>query len=200
MEILIMKKLTALTLSAAMVPALALGTVAFASQSTEGTQADEQGIDDQGMERAGEQDDELRSGEQDSEEWGSEEQGGDEWGSEEQAGEEGDQEQLSGQQGSGEQFMSRKPAGALYGDDVIGKSVKLRSSGDDIGEIEDLVIGEDGRVLGAVVTTGGFLGLGGQEIGVGWDHMQHSMEEDDSVFYVDMDEESLQNAPELERD
>jgi len=147
-----MKKLTALTLSAAIVPVLALGTVAFADEVSEGEQVDEHGM---------EQADEPRAG---------------------------------------EQFLSHTPAGAMYSDDVIGKTVKQRQSGEDIGEIADLVIGEDGRILGAVITTGGFLGLGGQDVGVGWDHMEHAMEDDDSVFYVDMDEETLQNAPEHARD
>lgn len=144
-----MKKIVALTLAAAIVPVLALGTTAFAQD---------------------------------------------------QSGEQGTDEQHADEQRTGEQFMSRKPAGALYADDVIGKTVKLRQSGDEIGEIGDLVIGNDGRIIAAVVTTGSFLGLGGQEVSVGWDHMEHSMEDDDSVFYVNMDEEALQNAPEHERD
>ena len=144
-----MKKLTALTLSAAIVPALALGTAAFA-QDRDDMHGDEQ--------RAGDE------------------------------------------QRTGEQFMSHKPIGALYGDDVIGKTVKHRASGDDVGEIQDLVIGEDGRIIGVVVTTGGFLGLGGKDVGLGWDHLEHTMGDDELVFYTDMHEETLQNAPEYERD
>ena len=215
-----MKKLTAFTLSAAMVPALALGTVAFAVQASVDGQDDdlragEQYDDEQ---RAGdEQGDDLRAGEQyDDEQRASEDRddelragderdddelrAGDERDDELRAGDERDDEQLAGQQDSGQQFMDRKPPGALFADDVIGKTVKTRGSGDDIGTIDDLVIGDDGRILGAVVTTGGFLGLGGQEVSVGWDNIQHSMEDDDSVFYVDMDEETLKSAPELERD
>ena len=236
-----MKKLTAFTLSAAMVPALALGTVAFAVQASvdgqdddlrageqyddEQRAGDEQGDDlrageqyddeqrasedrDDELRAGDERDDELRAGdERDDDELRAgderdddELRAGDERDDELRAGDERDDEQLAGQQDSGQQFMDRKPPGALFADDVIGKTVKTRGSGDDIGTIDDLVIGDDGRILGAVVTTGGFLGLGGQEVSVGWDNIQHSMEDDDSVFYVDMDEETLKSAPELERD
>ncbi|WFM70673.1 PRC-barrel domain-containing protein [Halomonas sp. CKK8] len=100
----------------------------------------------------------------------------------------------------GEQQMSGKPAGAFYADDVIGKTVKHRGTDEDVGEIQDLVIGNDGRIVGVVVETSGFLGLGGQHVGLGWDHIEHTMEEDESVFYTDIDEETLRNSPEYERD
>ncbi len=143
-----MKKLTALTLSAAIVPALVLGTAAFAE--------DRDDMHDDDMQAEAEH--------------------------------------------AGEQYMSGKPAGAFYADDVIGKTVKHRASDEDVGEIEDLVIGEDGSILGVVISTGGFLGLGGQDVGLGWDQLQHTMEDDEYVFYVYMDEETLRNAPEYERD
>ena len=143
-----MKKLTALILSAAMVPAFALGTAAFAE--------DGDGMHDD-MER-------------------------------------------TSQEHGGEQHMSAKPAGALYADDIIGTTLKHRGSDEEVGKIRDLIVGEDGRILGVVVTTGGFMGLGGEDVGLGWDHVQHTMEDDESVFYTDMDEETLRNAPKYERD
>lgn len=142
-----MKKLTALTLSAAIVPALALSTALFAEDRDE-------------MEEMGAQ----------------------------------------SEHDAGDQYMSSKPEGAFYADDIIGKTIKHRASDEDVGDIEDLVIGDDGQILGVVVTTGGFLGLGGQDVGLGWDQLEHTMEDDESVFYVDMDEETLRNAPEYERD
>ncbi len=140
----LMKTLTALTLSAAIAPGLALSTAAFA--------------DDRSQKRA------------------------------------------DAEERAGEHFMTRKPAGAHYAGDVIGATVKHRQSGDKIGEIQDLVIGGDGRVLGAVVKTGGFLGLGGQEVSLGWKHMKHTMDDDDHVFYVNVKKETLKKAQEHKRD
>ncbi|WP_181422019.1 PRC-barrel domain-containing protein [Halomonas sp. LBP4] len=145
-----MKKLTALILSAAIVPALALSTAAMAEDHVEMQPDTKQHVDEQR---------------------------------------------------TGEQQMSGKPAGAFYADDVIGNTVKHRSSDEDVGKIQDLIIGEDGRIVGVVVKTGGFLGLGGQDIGLGWDHIEHTMEDDESVFYTDnIDEETLRSSPKYERD
>ncbi|APX93912.1 hypothetical protein BWR19_13735 [Halomonas sp. 1513] len=158
-----MKKLTMLFLSAAIVPAFALSTVAIAQDS------------DETRENAEQRDDQQRGDEQ-----------------------RADQRNDDGHQ-AGEQFMTRKPAGAIYADDMIGKDVKNRGSGDEIGEVQDLVIGEDGRIVGVVVTTGTILGLGGQEVSLNWDQLDHTIENDESVFYVDIDEDTLKNAPEHER-
>lgn len=144
-----MKRLTALILSAAIVPAFALSTAAVAEDSDEMQESTEQ--------------------------------------------------HSAEQQADGEQFMTRKPAGAVYADDVIGKNVKTRGSGDEVGEVNDLIIGDDGQIIGVVVTTGTILGLGGQEVSLTWDQLEHTIEDDDSVFYVDIDEDTLKNAPEHER-
>ena len=104
------------------------------------------------------------------------------------------------QQMSGQQQMTSKPAGAFYADDIIGKNIKQRNSDEEIGEIQDLIIGEDGQVVGVVVTTGAFLGLGGQEVGLAWDQVEHTVEDDESVFYTNVDEDTLRESPKYERD
>lgn len=96
--------------------------------------------------------------------------------------------------------MVGRPAGAFYTDDIIGKSVRHRRSDEEIGQIEDMVIGEDGRIIGIVVKTGSFLGLGGQDVGLSWEHIEHTTEDDESVFYTDVDEETLRDSPEYEWD
>ncbi|GHE20816.1 PRC-barrel domain-containing protein [Halomonas urumqiensis] len=159
-----MKKLTALILSAAFVPALALSTAVVAENH-----------DDMQTET------EHSPGEQN----GEKQRNGD-WNSDKQHANEA---QLSG-----------VPSGAFYATDVIGNNVIHRGSDEDVGEINDLIIGEDGRIVGVVVTTSGFLGLGGQDAGLSWDQIEHTMEDDESVFYTDMDEEMLKNSPKFERD
>jgi hypothetical protein len=118
-----------------------------------------------------------------------------------------DDVQPYGEQHTGDQHIEEHhagmvgmPAGAFYADNVIGRTIKHRTSDEDVGEIEDLVIGADGRLIGVVVKTGGFLGLGGQDVGLGWDHLEHTLEDDESVFYTDIDEETLRNSPVYERD
>lgn len=109
-------------------------------------------------------------------------------------------QQHADKQRTGEQLMSNKPAGAFYANDVIGEAIKHRSSDEMIGEVQDMIIGEDGRIVGVVVKTSGFLGLGGQETGLGWDQIEHTMEDDESVLYTDIEEETLRESPEYKRD
>ncbi|WP_168014141.1 PRC-barrel domain-containing protein [Halomonas salinarum] len=165
-----MKKLTTLILSAAFVPAFALSTAAIA-ENHDSTKVDS----------------ELHPEEKRAETKNTEEQ-------------RAEKQRTGEQQRAGDPQMSGKPAGAFYADDVIGKTVKHRGTDEDVGEIQDLVIGNDGRIVGVVVETSGFLGLGGQHVGLGWDHIEHTMEEDESVFYTDIDEETLRNSPEYARD
>jgi hypothetical protein len=139
-----MKILNAMALSVVLLPALSLGSVAFAAEGSDAAQAEAQPAQ--------------------------------------------------------EQYMSSKPAGAFHAGELIGSTVKHRGSDENIGEIQDLIVDEDGQVLGVVLTTGGFLGLGGQSIGLGWDQLEQTMEGEESVLYVDMDEETLRSAPEYKRD
>ena len=159
-----MKKLNALALSAVLLPALSLGSMAFAADDDDRMHGDEQ--------RGGEmQSDDAQAG-----------------------GMQGDDQR------AGERYLSGKPAGGFHADDLIGSTVKHRGSDEDIGEVQDLIIGDDGRIVGVVVQTGGFLGLGGQNVGLGWDQLEHTQEDDETVFYVDMEEDALREAPEYEQD
>lgn len=149
-----MKNLNAVALSAVLVPALSLGSIALAADSQDRMQDREQ----HSSEMHGEQ------------------------------------------QQSGERYLSSRPSGGLHAAEIIGSNVTHRSSGEDIGEIQDLVIDSDGKIVGVVVTTGGFLGLGGRDVGLGWDHIEHSQEDQASVFHVDMEEEALRAAPEYKKE
>ncbi|WLD56815.1 PRC-barrel domain-containing protein [Salinispirillum sp. LH 10-3-1] len=101
--------------------------------------------------------------------------------------------------GSENGFFSNSPVGALYADDIIGKTIKHRASDEDVGSIDDLVIGDDGSIIGVLVTTGGFLGMGGQEVNLSWDELHHTMEDGEYEFYTDITEDALRNAPKYGR-
>jgi hypothetical protein len=199
-----MKKLTALILSAAIVPLLAMGTSAIADehddmQADTGQHADEQGVEKEvAEEEAAEKE---AADEQAADEQGAGKEAADKQGAEKEAADEqGAEKQDAGKQGGDEQPMSAKPAGAFHADDVIGKTLKRRQSDEDVGEIQDLIIGEDNRIVGVVVKTSGFLGRGGQHTGLGWDRVEHTIDDDEHVFYTDIDEETLKNLPEYKRD
>ena len=177
-----MKNLTSLALAAALTPALALGisTVALADRDSDDTQRQAQG-----GEGAGDQshDEEVLGGQSQRADRDSDDT----------------QRRAQGREGVGEQHLSIKPQGAVYADEIIGQSVTSRSTGNDFGEVSDLVIGQDGRIVGVIVSTGGFLGMGQRDVALPWDQIHHTMEDDELVFSIDMDEDQLRNLPEYER-
>ena len=74
---------------------------------------------------------------------------------------------------------------------------------DKIGEINDLVIdGESGRVRFAVVSVGGFLGMGETNVMVPWNAFQRRPDREDAdVHYtLDVSREQLEKAPRFDRD
>src|SRR6185436_1966595 len=79
-------------------------------------------------------------------------------------------------------------------------SYKVRNTaGEDLGKIEELVIEEGtGRVLYAVLSVGGFLHIGNRLIAVPWSRLQ--LQGDQKTFLLNIDKETLQNAPHFDRD
>jgi hypothetical protein len=67
---------------------------------------------------------------------------------------------------AGETFVTVPPTGAWRVADLEGKDV-YGIDGEDIGEINDVIVGEDGRVLAVIVGVGGFLGIGEKDVAVG---------------------------------
>ena len=79
-----------------------------------------------------------------------------------------------------------------------GSSVKDRA-GSELGTIKDLMIDLiDGRVSYAVLSFGGFLGLGDKLFAVPWSALQYNFAEDH--FVLDIDKERLEHAPGFDKD
>lgn len=73
---------------------------------------------------------------------------------------------------------------------LIGREV-YGMRGEEVGEIENLLIGPDGRVRAAIIEFGGFLGIGENEVAVPWDRMNVA---GDRVI-VNMTEEQIKAEP-----
>jgi sporulation protein YlmC with PRC-barrel domain len=74
---------------------------------------------------------------------------------------------------------------------IIGTDVRTRS-GDKIGDIKDVIVDDAGNVKLAIVSTGGFLGLGDTMHAVPWEALSLGTR-DDRV--VDIDKSHLKDAP-----
>ncbi len=69
-----------------------------------------------------------------------------------------------------------------------------------IGEVSDLVMGEDGQVSEAVIDVGGFLGMGENPVAVSFDEMQIIRDEagEDVRVYIEASQEKLEQRPTYE--
>ncbi len=85
------------------------------------------------------------------------------------------------------------PAFNLTVDEMDGMSI-YDSTGERVGEVDDILIGEDGTSMAASLDIGGFLGIGEKDVVVPLDSL--TMGEDGLV--TTMDREGLESLPEYE--
>jgi len=84
-------------------------------------------------------------------------------------------------------------AGTLTGDRV------RNSAGEDLGKIEEIMIDvQTGRVAYAVLSFGGFLGIGDKLFAVPWQAL--TLNEADHEFILNVDKATLENAPGFDKD
>lgn len=84
-------------------------------------------------------------------------------------------------------------AGSLAGDKV------RNSAGEDLGKIEEIMIDvPTGRVAYAVLSFGGFLGMGNKLFAVPWETM--TLDEKEKEFVLNVDKSTLENAPGFDKD
>jgi sporulation protein YlmC with PRC-barrel domain len=83
-------------------------------------------------------------------------------------------------------------------EDVVGKKV-VNLGGEDVGEIQEVVIDSAaGRVTYAVMSFGGFLGIGDKLFAVPWVSLKYDRSDD--VFVMNADRDLLKNAPGFDKD
>ena len=79
-------------------------------------------------------------------------------------------------------------------------TAEMRTEWDDVGEIGDLLITQEGEIKAALLDIGGFLGIGERTVAVDMNELRFLTDQDDptSVFIaVTGTQESLENAPEF---
>lgn len=102
----------------------------------------------------------------------------------------GGDEHRSNADGPGPQVMG---ASTLTGNDVV------NSQGEDLGDIEEIMLDvESGRIAYGVLACGGFLGMGKKLVAIPWDALK--LDADNKCFILDVDEETLKNAPDFDKD
>jgi sporulation protein YlmC with PRC-barrel domain len=92
-----------------------------------------------------------------------------------------------------------KPDRRVLSASSLAKDDVKNGAGEKLGDIKDIMIDtETGRVAYAVLSFGGFLGLGDKLFAVPWNAMRLNAE--DHSFVLDVDKETLKNAPGFDKD
>lgn len=73
----------------------------------------------------------------------------------------------------------------------------VNAQGEELGELQDLIIDlSNGQVLYGIVNVGGFLGIGENSVAIPWQQVQ--LDEAEERLVVDVETETLENAPTLD--
>src|SRR5690606_32897767 len=85
--------------------------------------------------------------------------------------------------------------GQMTADELIGMNV-VNQDGEDVGDISDVVISKDDQAVLAIISVGGFLGVGEKEVAVPFDQLQQG--EDEAILLSSATEEELKQKPAYE--
>jgi sporulation protein YlmC with PRC-barrel domain len=77
--------------------------------------------------------------------------------------------------------------------ELMDKKVK-NQQGEDLGQIEDLVVAEDGRISYIILSQGGVMGIGDKLVPVPFKNAQFDQQQDE-VILSNVDKQKLENAP-----
>ncbi|HWI13789.1 MAG TPA: PRC-barrel domain-containing protein [Burkholderiales bacterium] len=95
-----------------------------------------------------------------------------------------------GNEGPGPRLMT---ASTLEGDDIVNRQ------GDKLGELEEVMLDvTTGRIAYAVMSAGGFLGMGDKLFAIPWSAL--TMDPENHCFILDADKERLERAPGFDKD
>jgi len=94
---------------------------------------------------------------------------------------------------TGKKYRRVLSASTLTGDRVV------NAAGEDLGKIDEMMIDTlTGRVAYAVLSFGGFLGMGDKLFAIPWDRL--SLDEDNKRFILNVDRAKLERAPGFDKD
>jgi len=109
---------------------------------------------------------------------------------------------ITGSLAFGTQALAQEsgPQGLYSADEIIGADVyHANDTDEDIGDVEDILLDDQGQVSALVINAGGLWGMGGDEVVVNIEHFSMETERDgDDVSHrilVDATEEELENFP-----
>jgi hypothetical protein len=97
-----------------------------------------------------------------------------------------------------------KNSAATFSGDVSAKELLaenvVNAANESIGDINDVLIGPDGKVVAVIVGVGGFLGMGEKDVALPYDQLTFSKDGNNTLIVgTSATKESLETAPEYSR-
>jgi hypothetical protein len=89
--------------------------------------------------------------------------------------------------------------GSINLDQIIGSDVRSMQD-EDLGDVEDIVLGADGGIEYVLVSHGGFLGMGGELVPVRWQDLRITPDPYRDTLVLPVQEAALENAPSVDGD
>jgi len=95
-------------------------------------------------------------------------------------------------------FLSKQESTDMLASNLIGQSV-VNSQDESIGDINDLVTDESGKVIAVLVGTGGFLSLGEKDVALDYQDLRFVRDENENIKVIaNVTQETLASAPDYE--
>lgn len=93
------------------------------------------------------------------------------------------------------EFLTRQAAGEVRAEQLIGTKV-INTKSEDVGSIDDLVVSKNDGIVAAVISVGGFLGVGDKLVAVNANSVSfHEAKDNTLVAMIDKSKADLEAAP-----
>ncbi len=94
------------------------------------------------------------------------------------------------------EFIAQQKTGEYLASTLMGASVQ-NASGGTLGNVNDLIVNQDGNVTVAIIGVGGFLGIGEKNVGVAYDRMDTQVVNNELVAVLNTTKAELEAAPDF---
>jgi sporulation protein YlmC with PRC-barrel domain len=95
-------------------------------------------------------------------------------------------------------FLTKQESSDWLVGNLIGKSV-VNADNESIGDVNDLVTDQNGKIIAIVVGAGGFLGIGEKDVAIRFEDVKLARDENNDVKIIaDLDKETLASAPDYQ--
>lgn len=98
------------------------------------------------------------------------------------------------QSGTTTDFIAKQTAEERLATELMGVTVE-DANGENIGDVNDLVVGSDGQVNAVIIGVGGFLGMGEKNVAVSYNSVERKMEDEDLIVVLNASKAELEAAP-----